>query len=339
MKPLLKQTQQYILGLLQKGQSVGKVSRSVKVSKSSVSKIRRAHEDSIPSPKMGRPSKITKRTKTLLSRQFDIGELLTLRDGQDLVHRVKGVHVDKESIRNYLKQEGLRGYVQRKKRDLTEDQIAVRYQFAKDHLHWTVDDWKHVMFSDETAISRTGSCGRKYYYKKPGNKRILPHQVQKTKQGGGGEILMWGCITYYGVGYSCRLVGGLDATAYVGVLKDYVFSSWDWYGADRDKLLFQQDNSSIHTACLTKKFIKKAKIRLLEWPVNSPDLNPIENVWAHIKRELGYYSEAPNSLDELWTRVEYIWENTEEEFLRQLYESMPRRIRLLYDNKGGHIKY
>jgi transposase len=65
---------------------------------------------------------------------------------------------------------------------------------------------------------------------------------------------------------------------------------------DRDKFVFQQDNARVHTAGLVNTFIKKSKIRLLKWPANSPDINPIENLWASMKRELNFYPTAPKSL-------------------------------------------
>lgn len=61
----------------------------------------------------------------------------------------------------------------------------------------------------------------------------------------------------------------MDAVAYVNVLKDYVFGSHDWYGMDPGNFTFQQDNASVHTADIVKKYIKRSKIRLITWPPNS----------------------------------------------------------------------
>jgi hypothetical protein len=269
---------------------------------------------------------------------MDSGKLLTLKDGQRLVLSTQGVQVHVQSILNYLKQESVKAYVQPKKPDLTKDQVAARYQFAKDHLAWTIEDWKNVMFSDETVISRIGSFGRKFYYKKQRNKRILPHHVKKTKQGGGGKIMMWGCITYFGVGDACWLQGGVDAGAYVNVLQDYVPSSRDWYEMDPDKFIFQQDNARVHTAIVVQNYLKRSNIKLMTWPANSPDLNPIEHVWAFMKRKLDQYLEPAKSLEELWDRIQDVWTTLDDQFLHELYESMPRRMNMLYRNKGGHIK-
>jgi transposase len=339
MKSLPAQTVQDAIVLLRQGKSVRDVSGTLGISVFSVSKIRQRDKENIPVPQLGRPSKVTKKTKSLLARQMDTGKLLTLKDGQRFVQATQGCQVHVQSIHNYLREQQVKAYVQQKKPGLTKDQVAARYQFAKDHLSWTVEDWKNVMFSDETVISRIGSFGRKFYYKRQCNKKIMPHHIKKTKQGGGGKIMIWGCITYFGVGDACWLQGGVDAEAYVNVLKDYVLSSRDWYEMDQDKFVFQQDNAAVHTAGIVKNYVKRSNIKTMIWPANSPDLNPIENVWAFMKRKLDQYPEPPKSLEELWERAQDVWTNIDENFLRELYESMPRRMNMLYNNKGQHIKY
>ena len=77
----------------------------------------------------------------------------------------------------------------------------------------------------------------------------------------------------------------------------------------------------------------------MRWPANSPDLNPIETVWAYIKRELDRYPNDPKDFDDLWERFQDIWVNIPFEFLHNLYSSMPERRRQLYKAKGGHIRY
>ncbi|KAF9994912.1 hypothetical protein BGZ80_007658, partial [Entomortierella chlamydospora] len=79
----------------------------------------------------------------VLARKFTTGELQTLKDGQAFVQSVEAVHVGERSIRNYLNIEGLKTYLKQKKPGLTDKQKKIRYQFAKNHLHWTIDDWKN----------------------------------------------------------------------------------------------------------------------------------------------------------------------------------------------------
>jgi transposase len=57
----------------------------------------------------------------------------------------------------------------------------------------------------------------------------------------------------------------------------------------RSSHVFMQDNASAHTAAETVDFLIRHHIPVLDWPPKSPDLNPIENLWAYIKHKMGYF--------------------------------------------------
>ena len=79
---------------------------------------------------------------------------------------------------------------------------------------------------------------------------------------------------------------------------------------------------------------------MLEWPAQSPDLNPIEHLWSKVKRELNKYESPPNGMIELWARIQEIWDQkiTVNDCLI-LIESMPRRIEAVRKAKGWWTKY
>lgn len=339
MKQLRPSTVHDATARLRQGKSVRETAREGGISIRQVLKIRESDKENIPEPRAGRHSKVSDNTKRILARKFDSGKITSLREGQQLIQSLNGVQVHIKSVWNYISKEGLKGYVQQKKPDLSEKHMHARLQFAKDHVHWTVDEWKNVMFSDETIISRIGSFGRKFYYKRPGNNSVQPHQVQSKKQGGGGKIMVWGCMTYYGVGDACWLPKKVNADTYVSVLDDYVLASRDWYRMNKRQFIFQHDNASIHTAAVVKEWIAKAKVAVMDWPPNSPDLNPIEYLWLYMKDKLYKYPEAPKNMDEFWERIQEIWTHIPGDYLQHLYESMPRRIEEVCRNKGGHTKY
>ncbi len=321
------------------GHSVREVADSVGISIATAIRIRSDHKENIPPPKRGRPSKIAPETKRVLARQFNIGRLRTLHDGQRFIQATDGVQVHVQTVRRNLRVEGIRAFVQRKRPDLKPNHVQDRLAFAQAHITWTVDDWKRVMFSDESIISRVGSFGRKYYYSNQEHNRLQPHQVRPMQQGGGGKMMVWGCITYFGAGDLCSINGTLDSEFYLTILNDYVFNSFVWYGMDPAESFFQQDNSRVHTSNLMQQWFDEQVFTVLEWPSNSPDLNIIEHVWAFIKRRLYGYERALQNIQELWDRVQDIWTNLPLAFLQGLYESMPRRIRALLRNRGGNIEY
>ncbi|KAF9897392.1 hypothetical protein BX616_005685, partial [Lobosporangium transversale] len=115
------------MAMLRQGRSVREISRALHISTISVSKIFQKGEANIPRPKMGRRTKVTKRTKPLLARYFDIGKILTLRKASVSSNPLTEYRFTLRASKITLKD-----YVKRKKWDFTVDQIAARYQFAKD---------------------------------------------------------------------------------------------------------------------------------------------------------------------------------------------------------------
>jgi hypothetical protein len=152
-------------------------------------------------------------------------------------------------------------------------------------------------------------------------------------------MMLWGCITFFGVGDACWLQDKVDSDAYLTCVKDYVRQSRDFWGMDEATFIFQQDNARVHTARKVMEFFEDENITLLPWPANSPDLNLIEHVWAYMKRRLDRYDEQPKTMVELWERVQTIWTELPDGLLQKLYESMPKRLEEVIKNKGGNTKY
>ncbi|KAG3012184.1 hypothetical protein PC123_g13533 [Phytophthora cactorum] len=96
-------------------------------------------------------------------------------------------------------------------------------------------------------------------------------------------------------------------------------------------------NAPANCAKATTKFIKTLRLTDLRPPPQSPDLNPIENVWAVMKRELNW---APaSSLDDLKQKLMRIWTRIDDDIIRKCVESMPARLDDVIASKGSHTKY
>lgn len=146
-----------------------------------------------------------------------------------------------------------------------------------------------------------GTSGRQYYYSNQEHRQRHAHHFHLKKQGGGGKIQVWGCITCFGIGDLEWLDGSIKADHYLDVLRHYVPSSHDLYGMDRQKFIFQYDNSSVHIATIVKHHLSRTAIKVLPWLVNSPDLNPIECVWGYIDPHLNNYPTPASDIDEFFT--------------------------------------
>lgn len=232
----------------------------------------------------------------------------------------------------------MKAVVKKKKPKLTQKHRKERLDYAIAHQHWTVEDWKKVVWSDETKINHVGSDGRKWAWKKAGE-GLSDRLVEDTLKFGGGSVMMWGCMMWDGVGYACKVDGTMNGELYVSILEDELKNSIEYYGKETDEVIFQQDNAKIHTCKMAKKWFKDNDFKVMHWPAQSPDLNPIEHCWGHLKKKLNEYDTPPAGMLELWERVETEWEKIGPEVCQNLIESMPRRVQAVLKAKGGHTKY
>ena len=103
-----------------------------------------------------------------------------------------------------------------------------------------------------------------------------------------------------------------------------------------NNFIFQQNNDPKHK---TKKnyFFKSNKIKLLEWPPQSPDINPIENLWVYLNENVN----ETNVTDKIsyYTVLQKTWNKIDPEYLKKLIKSVPRRLEALLKAKGRHTKY
>ncbi len=104
---------------------------------------------------------------------------------------------------------------------------------------------------------------------------------------------MWGCMTAQGVGYACKIDSTLDQHLYKSILEDELLNTIEFYELDSTKVIFQHDNNPKHTAKSIKEWLKNQEFQTMVWPAQSPDLNPIEHLWAHVKRKLNNFETTP----------------------------------------------
>jgi hypothetical protein len=142
-------------------------------------------------------------------------------------------------------------------------------------------------------------------------------------------------MSVHGVGNLVRINGGMDAELYRSILADDLAPSVEHYGSNLKDFIFQHDDDPKHTSRLVRQWLVDNEIEVLDWPAQSPDLNPIENLWEHLKRRML----APTSMHALWERLELEWNAIQADVCVNLIESMPRRIAAVLKAKEGYTKY
>ncbi|KAI2657595.1 Transposable element Tc1 transposase [Labeo rohita] len=98
-----------------------------------------------------------------------------------------------------------------------------------------------------------------------------------------------------------------------------------------------KDLSPAHTAKTTKSWLNEHGVGVLDWPENSPDLNPIDNLWGIVKRKMR--NKRPNNADDLKATVKETWASIPPQQCHRLITSMPRRIKAVIKAKGAPTKY
>ena len=103
-----------------------------------------------------------------------------------------------------------------------------------------------------------------------------------------------------GVGRLAEVEGKMNADHYVSILEDNLLSSLEESGFSIEDVIFQQDNDPKHTFKKATKWFENNNINVLVWAPQSPDINPIEHLWQHIKPWLGEYSIMLIGVWEIW---------------------------------------
>jgi DDE superfamily endonuclease len=330
--------QNTILFLLDAGHSGESIAKQTGVSSSAISKLRSKEHSALSKAIGGHPSKLSS------TNIWHAQHLITSGKAENAVQVTKTLTniinqpLSASTVCLHLKKAGMKAVVKSKQPLLSARYHKACLDFAYAHKDWTIEDWKRVIWSDETKINCLGSDGHKWAWKKAGE-GLSNRLVDGTLKFGGCSLMMWGCMAWDGVGFATKIDGRMDGDLYLQILKDELQQTLEYYGLFPPDIIFQQDNDPKHTCKKVKEWLEEQEFKTMVWPAQSPDLNPIEHLWGWLKRRLAKHENPPNGIHELWNRVQVEWDRIPVEECRKLIESMPRRVQAVLKAKGGYTKY
>lgn len=159
-----------------------------------------------------------------------------------------------------------------------------------------------------------------------------------TVKFGGGSIMIWGSMSASGVGELFVCEGRMNSQRYISMLEEVLEpSALKLFDGDEPGYYFQQDNAPCHKARAVTSWFTQNNIRVLDWPPQSPDLSPIENLWDFLKGKVSIYKCSSKAV--LKQKIFEEWEKIPRDYCQTLVASMPSRIRAVIRAHGGHTKY
>ena len=162
-----------------------------------------------------------------------------------------------------LRKIGIQSRKKAKKPFLSKAHKQARLRWAQAHQHWTVDDWKRIIFSDKTKINLWDADRLKYCLRKQ-DAPLQPFHIEETIKHGGSNLMFWGCMTSKGLGYGCQVYDGtMKAVDYIHILNTTFKESLRFYRYRLDDFIFQHDNDRKHTATATKMYLENEGIEVL----------------------------------------------------------------------------
>ena len=338
MKSISQECKKNIQLLYSQGFSLRKIADRLGVSRETVRRNLDQEELEGKNKSPGRPLKLSPRVKKSLVRSYEAGKLLSSTEGKNHLLIKANITVSRSTVRRTLLRSGLKSYAKPKKPRLTAKHKRARLNFAKLHFDKSEEDWRRVIFSDESKYNLYGPDGHKKVWRRPGS-LLLDHHIRKVVKFGGGSVMVWGCITYQGVGQLTFIDSSMNADLYINILDVCLGKTCEVFSLNLENLIFQHDNDPKHMSKATKVFMSASKIDVMEWPSNSPDMNPIEHVWDDVDKRIRQVACPPSNIQELRDLINTIWYSTPLTYIQSLYDSMPRRICCLKRARGGYPKY
>ena len=219
---------------------------------------------------------------------------------------------------------------------LTDDHKRQRRSFAEGYQRLTEDDWCKIIFSDEKTFIGYGRSGQRWVRRPVGEATNPAYSVPEKPHPVG--VPAWACFSAMGPGYMAMYDGSLKAADLRDILRDYLVPTFREHFPDEPTRWMLWDNDpGRHMSTVVKIFLHTQGITCLDFPPYSPDLNPIENLWADMDKRM--QDQLADTKEEMEQVVQRVWAETTAEQCRKLARSMPHRIAQVIERGGAYTDY
>src|SRR6185312_1993500 len=215
---------------------------------------------------------------------------------------------------------------------LSEIHKQKRREYAASLVTWSSSDWARVVFTDEKHWNLSGNDG---YVSIWTESKQNPLKIVETNRRRG--LMMWGTISKAGGLHLVCMEGAITADTYMDMLENDFF-----YQVEENlpaNFVWMHDNAPPHVTLRTKAYLERKGITTMEWPPMSPDLNPIENVWSLLSKEVYREKKVYKNTTDLWNAITAAWHALPLESFKNLYESIPGHLIKVIEEKGERIHY
>jgi transposase len=272
----------------------------------------------------GRPKKLDSSDKRFVRAFLHDNTNAKIKDIRNELLTSRGKDVSASTIRGLLKNMGLKFSKPQIVPLLTDAQKTKRVEWCKQHAKMKLNG---VFFSDETYIEIGGV------------KSGVWHKIGKRPKVGKAKftakLMFWGAISCHAKSPLFAIDGTMNTDRYITLLGDQ-FLKWI-HENGIEMTLFQQDNASCHVSKRSKAFFETHEVLLMDWPANSPDLNPIENVWGILKERVGIRS--PGTKEELRQFALEEWEGIPLSVISKTIKSFKKRCDQVVSRHGEKCDY
>ncbi|KAK3558929.1 hypothetical protein QTP86_000006 [Hemibagrus guttatus] len=246
-----------------------------------------------------------------------------------------GGNISRQTVQRTLHTAGFHRRRPRRTPLLQIRHTKARLAFANAHLDREEDFWSSVLWSDETKIESFGHNDVAYICRKKGE-AFNPRNTISTVKHGGGNLMFWGCFLAGGPGNLITVNSTMKKEQYIKILNNNIRQSAEKLGLG-NQWTFHHDNDPKHTAKVVKKWLADKNINVLQWPSQSPDLNPIENLWRELK--IRVMARRPSNLKELQLIAKDEWAKIPVETCKKLVSNYRKCLIAVIANKGFSIDY